>query len=68
MLRLDDQSEPELILQTLSDERSGMLSPDARWLAYVSNESGPNEVYLRPFPRRPGEGLHRRGRRAHVGA
>ena len=26
------------------------LSPDGRWLAYVSDESGRNEVYLRPFP------------------
>ena len=26
------------------------LSPDSRWLAYTSNESGSNEVYVRPFP------------------
>ena len=26
------------------------LSPNARWLAYTSNESGINEVYVRPFP------------------
>ena len=26
------------------------LSPDGRWLAYVSNESGRAEVYVRPFP------------------
>ena len=26
------------------------LSPDGRWLAYVSNESGTNEVFVRPFP------------------
>jgi eukaryotic-like serine/threonine-protein kinase len=26
------------------------LSPDGRWLAYASNESGVNEVYVRPFP------------------
>ncbi len=26
------------------------LSPDGRWLAYVSNESGRDEVYVRPFP------------------
>ena len=26
------------------------LSPDSRWLAYTSNESGVNEVYVRPFP------------------
>ena len=26
------------------------VSPDVRWLAYTSNESGINEVYVRPFP------------------
>jgi Tol biopolymer transport system component len=26
------------------------ISPDGRWLAYASNESGQNEVYVRPFP------------------
>jgi Tol biopolymer transport system component len=26
------------------------LSPDGRWLAYASNESGTAEVYVRPFP------------------
>jgi hypothetical protein len=41
------------------------FSPDGRWLAYQSNESGTNEVYVRPFPgpggrgRRQGEGSHR---------
>ena len=27
-----------------------MVSPDGRWLAYTSNESGRNEIYVRPFP------------------
>ena len=27
-----------------------MFSPDGRWLAYMSNESGRNEVYVQPFP------------------
>ena len=27
-----------------------MFSPDGRWLAYVSNESGQQQVYVRPFP------------------
>ncbi len=26
------------------------VSPDSRWLAHVSNESGQDEVYVRPFP------------------
>ena len=38
------------ILATPSAEREPMFSPDGRWLAYHSNESGRNEVYVRPFP------------------
>ena len=30
--------------------RSPALSPDGRWLAYVSNEAGREEIYVRPFP------------------
>jgi serine/threonine-protein kinase len=30
--------------------RLGKLSPDGRWLAYTSNETGRYEVYVRPFP------------------
>ena len=32
------------------DEHSPALSPDGKWLAYVSNESGQDEIYVRPFP------------------
>lgn len=31
-------------------ESDGQVSPDGKWLAYVSNESGANEIYLQPFP------------------
>jgi eukaryotic-like serine/threonine-protein kinase len=37
-------------LATAADERYGTLSNDGRWLAYVSNESGRYEVYVRSFP------------------
>ena len=40
--------------QTRFDEPEGQPSPDGRWMAYVSDESGSNEVYVRPFP--SGEG------------
>jgi serine/threonine protein kinase len=36
------------------DEGQGQFSPDGRWIAYTSSESGTPEVYVRPFPR--GEG------------
>ncbi|MDX1393824.1 MAG: protein kinase [Gemmatimonadota bacterium] len=32
------------------DEHSPRLSPDGRWVTYVSNETGEWEVYVRPFP------------------
>ncbi|MCH7684421.1 MAG: protein kinase [Gemmatimonadetes bacterium] len=32
------------------DEKQPACSPDGRWLAYVSNETGNDEVYVRPFP------------------
>jgi len=39
----------ELFLGTPFDETIPAFSPDGRWLAYHSNDSGTNEVYVRPF-------------------
>jgi hypothetical protein len=41
---------PFPVMQTEFEEREGKFSPDGRWLAYVSNSSGPFEVYVQPFP------------------
>jgi eukaryotic-like serine/threonine-protein kinase len=41
---------PVTLLGTAFDERSGQFSPDGRWLAYASNESGQFEIYVQPFP------------------
>ncbi|MBY0491818.1 MAG: protein kinase [Gemmatimonadaceae bacterium] len=38
------------LVETPADERHPALSPDGRWLAYRSDESGSSEVYVRPFP------------------
>ena len=38
------------LLQTPFDERNGAISPDGRWLALQSTESGRPEIYVRPFP------------------
>jgi Tol biopolymer transport system component len=40
---------PIVFLNSPSDDREPMFSPDGRWLAYQSNESGRNEVYVRSF-------------------
>jgi serine/threonine-protein kinase len=42
---------PKLYLQTGNGERLARLSPDGRFVAYLSNETGQEEVYVRPFPR-----------------
>jgi Tol biopolymer transport system component len=42
--------EPLPYLETPFNERDGHFSPDGRWVAYVSDESGADEVYVRPFP------------------
>jgi Tol biopolymer transport system component len=38
------------------NEDQGQFSPDIHWIAYVSDESGKFEVYVRPFPAPPGGG------------
>ena len=46
---------PEVFLQTPADERTPSFSPDGRWLAYVSDESGTFQVYVRAFPDKGGK-------------
>ena len=46
----DGNWEPRAFLQTRFAERTPRLSPDGRFVAYSSNESGQFEVYVRPFP------------------
>jgi serine/threonine-protein kinase len=41
---------PEAFLQTQYNELHSSFSPDGRWLAYTSNESGSDQVYVRAFP------------------
>jgi Tol biopolymer transport system component len=46
---------PEVFLQTTADERHPSFSPDGRWLAYASDESGSFQVYVRAFPDKGGK-------------
>jgi serine/threonine-protein kinase len=41
---------PSVFLNTPASEVEPMFSPDGRWIAYASNESGRYEVFVRPFP------------------
>jgi len=45
----DSRQPPTKLLQTPFSERFGRISPDGRWLAYASNESGRYEVYVIPL-------------------
>ena len=49
-LPLDADRQPRPILQSRFTESTPALSPDGRWLAYLSNESGSFEVYATSFP------------------
>jgi Tol biopolymer transport system component len=42
-------AKPFVYLDTPFQEGDARFSPDGKWIAYVSNESGPYEVYVRPF-------------------
>jgi dipeptidyl aminopeptidase/acylaminoacyl peptidase len=46
---------PELFLRTPFNEMAPAFSPDGRWIAYQSNESGITEVYVRAFPDQHGK-------------
>lgn len=49
VLPLQGDRKPTLLLGTEFNELSASFSPDMRWVAYTSNESGRPEVYVRPF-------------------
>ncbi len=56
LLRMDrlaaagDQPQTEPLLQEPFGKDNGEISPDGRWLAYQSSESGPSQIHVRPFP------------------
>ncbi len=48
LLPLEGDQTPEIFKQTPFSEKEGQISPDGRWIAYTSDASGQNEVYLEP--------------------
>lgn len=50
-----DAGEPVTFLHTAAAENVPKLSPDGRFLAYVSDESGRYEIYIRSFPNGAGK-------------
>jgi serine/threonine protein kinase len=55
VLPLTGDRKPRPFAQAPFNETSGQASPDGRWMAYVSSETGRAEVYVRPFPTSPGK-------------
>jgi serine/threonine-protein kinase len=41
---------PVTVAQTPASERNGRFSSDGRWIAYQSDQTGRNEIYVQPFP------------------
>jgi serine/threonine-protein kinase len=41
---------PQVFLATRFNERSPVFSPDGRWIAYQSDQTGHAEIYVRPYP------------------
>jgi Tol biopolymer transport system component len=50
VLPLTGDRKPFPLLSTPFNEQQGAFSPDGKWVAYQSNESGRDEIYVRPFP------------------
>jgi Tol biopolymer transport system component len=50
VLPLEDKQDAYPFLQTDAIELWGVFSPDGRWMAFESHESGQEEVYVTPFP------------------
>jgi dipeptidyl aminopeptidase/acylaminoacyl peptidase len=50
-----DERRPSPVAQTPFNESDAHLSPDGRWIAYVSDETGRDEVFVRSFPSAEGK-------------
>ena len=46
----EGERQPRPVLEGPFNERWAAFSPDGRWLAYASDETGRSEVYVQPFP------------------
>jgi eukaryotic-like serine/threonine-protein kinase len=50
VIPMEGRGTPDPVAQSPHNERDGQFSPDGKWIAYESDESGQPEIYLQPFP------------------
>src|SRR5262245_4789521 len=50
MLTLEKDRRVQPLVQSPAADRNGVISPDGRWLAYESNDSGQFQIFVLPFP------------------
>jgi len=50
VLPMDGDRKPVPFAPSSAIQSQGRFSPDSRWIAYTSNESGRNEIYVQPYP------------------
>jgi len=62
VLPLQGDQKPFPFLRTEFNEGGGQFSPDGRWIAYASDESGRSEIYVRPFAPDSSGGANREGK------
>jgi Tol biopolymer transport system component len=53
VLPIEGDRKPFVLVQTPANENQGQFSPDGKYVAYTSNESGQSEIYVIPFPPSP---------------
>lgn len=50
LLPVDGSADPQPLIATRFKDSAPAFSPDGKWLAYISDESGQDEVYLQSYP------------------
>ena len=50
VLTVEGDRTVQMLLETEFRERSPAVSPDGQWIAYTSDETGRNEIFVQPFP------------------
>src|SRR5262245_729535 len=50
LLPMEGDRKPVQLIVTMFNETHAQISPDGKWIAYASNLTGRNEIYVQPFP------------------